>query len=171
LRDKQGTALALNNLGNLAHDQGDHSAARTLLEESLSLQREIANKSGVSLALLNLGGVAYRQGDDRAAADFFTESLVILRELGDKRIGERFVGLACVAAMRQQMVRATRLLAATEALLEAIGASLETADRTLYVDMVAMVRTALGDAQFATAWVEGRAMTLDEATVFALERE
>lgn len=168
LRDKQGTALALNNLGNLAYDQGDHVAARTLLEESLRLQREIANKSGASLALLNLGGVAYRQGDDRAAAEFFTESLVILRELGDKRIGERLVGLACVAAMRQQLVRAARLLAATESVLEAIGASLETADRTLYADIVATVRVTLGDAQFDTAWAEGRAMTPAQVIPYAL---
>jgi predicted ATPase/Tfp pilus assembly protein PilF/transcriptional regulator with XRE-family HTH domain len=169
LGDKQGIALALNNLGNLAYDEGDYGQARTLLEESLTLQREIANKPGVALALNNLGGVAHRQGDDHAAVRFYTESLVILREVGDKRVAECLVGLAAVVALHQQRARAAQLLGATESLLEAIGASLETSDRALYAHSAATARAALGDRQFEAAWAAGRAMTLEQVIAYALE--
>jgi hypothetical protein len=41
LRDKRGIAFSLNNLGNIASEQGDYAAARVLCEESLALRREL----------------------------------------------------------------------------------------------------------------------------------
>jgi hypothetical protein len=92
----------------------------------------------------------------------------MLNEMGDKRIAECLLGLAIVARMSQQRERAVRLMAATEALLEILGAQLETASRLEYESTVAGLRADLGEDQFALVWADGRAMTLEQVVAFAL---
>jgi hypothetical protein len=43
--------------------------------------------------------------------------------------------------------------------------------RRTFDESVAAVRPALGDQAFATAWAEGRAMTLEQAVAYALEEQ
>ena len=82
LGDRRGIARSLNNLGNVAHEQGDFASARTLYEESLAIRRELGDRRGIANSLNNLGNVAYEQ-DDYPAARADEESLAIVRELGD----------------------------------------------------------------------------------------
>lgn len=168
LGDKHGIALALNNLGNLALDQGDTDAARALLLGSLALQRESGNRPGEALVLNNLGRVARQQGDHQEAARLYRASLLTLRTIGDKRIAECLVGLAHVAIANRQMVRAAHLLGATNALLERLGAQLESADQRSCQEAVALARSALGDEGFTSSWRAGRAMSHEETVAFAL---
>jgi tetratricopeptide (TPR) repeat protein len=66
--DKAGIASCLNNLGNVAREQGNYPAARALYEESLTLYREIGDKRGIAECLARLGGVAVGVGQvDRGA--------------------------------------------------------------------------------------------------------
>jgi predicted ATPase/class 3 adenylate cyclase/Tfp pilus assembly protein PilF len=91
-------ATALNGAGVLAWSQGDYVIARSLMEESLSLQREIGDKMGIAHSLGSLGNVACDQGDHLAARSLHEESLSIRREIGDKRgIANSFNGLGIVA--------------------------------------------------------------------------
>ena len=76
-------ARALTGAGSLAWNQGDYSAARALLEESLSLRRHISDAQGVADALNNLGNVAADQGDYPAARALLEESLLSMRLLSD----------------------------------------------------------------------------------------
>jgi hypothetical protein len=47
-------ALALINLGDVAHKRGDNERAALLYEEALALQRELGNERGVARALARL---------------------------------------------------------------------------------------------------------------------
>jgi predicted ATPase/DNA-binding SARP family transcriptional activator len=78
-------SAALNGLGMLALNQGDHVAARAALEESLSLRRALGNQSGVADVLNNLGIVAWRQGDYEAAQQMYEEGLAIDRASGNRQ--------------------------------------------------------------------------------------
>ncbi|MBI3661211.1 tetratricopeptide repeat protein [Candidatus Acetothermia bacterium] len=78
-------AKALKGAGNLAIDQGDYTAARSLYQESLIIQRELGDKPGITASLNNLGNVAYMQGNYAEARSLYEESLAIKRELGDQR--------------------------------------------------------------------------------------
>lgn len=168
LDDKYGIALALNNLGNVALDQGAESVARTLIEESLALHKTIGNKRGMALALNNLAGVARQEGDYPISCNLYKESLLIRQEVGDQQgIAECLAGLAEIARAQQQVEQAAQLLGATTTLLEAIGGSLETADRAVYEHGLGAVQRTLGDA-FAVHWAAGRAMTLEQAIALAL---
>jgi predicted ATPase/class 3 adenylate cyclase len=81
----QARAKALNGLGTIAHEQGDYAAARSWLEESLTIWREIGDKRGVATLLNNLGWVGWHQGDYTAARTLSEEALALHRDIGDAR--------------------------------------------------------------------------------------
>ena len=58
----RGEVIALNNLGRLAHDQGDYVEAEGLLKEALAGAREVADAELAALALINLAQVRVARG-------------------------------------------------------------------------------------------------------------
>jgi hypothetical protein len=74
-----------------------------------------------------------------------------------------------MAAREHHAERAIRLLGAGEAFCETLGARPPVAIAQEYERTVAAGRAALGEAGFAAAWAQGRAMALDEAAAYALD--
>jgi tetratricopeptide (TPR) repeat protein len=160
-----GVAQLLNNLGEVARCEGDYGRAARFYEESLASFRALGSTSGdIARSIHNLGYVAHAQGDEDQATACFTESLRLFQERGSKRgIIECIAGLAGVVGAQGQGERAARLLGATAAHFEAIGAAMWSADRIDYQRNVAAIRAVLGEAAFAAAWDAGRALTLEQA--------
>ncbi len=77
-------AKALNGAGVLATRQADHATARSLLEQSLAIRRQLEDIRGVAEALNNLGIVLRDQGDYAAAQACYEESLAKCRTQDDK---------------------------------------------------------------------------------------
>jgi tetratricopeptide (TPR) repeat protein len=75
--------LALYGAGMLAHFEGDFTAASLLLEEALSIGREIENKRLIAYAGQLLGMVRLGQGNTMAARSLFEESYSLVKNLGD----------------------------------------------------------------------------------------
>jgi len=69
----------------------------------------------------------------------------------------------------QQLERAARLFGAAEALRAAAGVPLTPFDRADYDRDVAAIQAQLDNAALKAAWVEGRAMSLEQAVAYALE--
>jgi predicted ATPase/class 3 adenylate cyclase len=163
-------ALSLMGLGCVAREQGEYGAARALLEESLAIFREVGWGHGIAVSLTNLGLAAREQADYGAARALFQESLAIEREAGHKsRIVRDLEGLAAVAVAQAQPARAARLFGAAEGLRDATGSALPASERAEHDRCVPAVRTALGEAAFAAAWAEGRAMSLEQSIDCALQ--
>jgi predicted ATPase/DNA-binding SARP family transcriptional activator/Tfp pilus assembly protein PilF len=169
LGNKAGIASSLNNLGNVALDQEDYARARALYAESLALQRELGNKQGVAIALHSLGTIAYEQDDFATTHLLFAESLSLSHTLGYKR------GLACtlealgaLALSEEQARRGAYLVSAAEALRTAIDGPMPPSDRTQHDTLLAQARTALGEENFALAWSEGGALSLEQVIEYAL---
>jgi hypothetical protein len=78
------------------------------------------------------------------------------------------VGMARVAAMQGQPERAARLLGASAALREEIGAPLSPIARVDHDHASNAARAALGEDAFATALAAGHATPLEEAIADAL---
>ncbi len=78
-------AKALSHAGLLAYIQSDYPKTRLLLEESLSIYRELGpcGRLGLANALITLGDMKTEVGEYRAAASMMKEALVIMRELED----------------------------------------------------------------------------------------
>ncbi len=68
----------------LAGDQGETARAVALLQESLTLLRDLGDARGIASALHNLAAVTRDAGDWQRAADLHAESLALWRELGDR---------------------------------------------------------------------------------------
>ena len=164
LGDTSGIAFVLNGLGELARWQGDYGRAVTFYAETLAIQRKLGHKLAMAHTLHNLGHVAHKESDDARAAACFAESLALFRELGNK-LGVAFclAGMAGVVGAHGQPEQAARLFGAAEALLVAIGDGLDPIDRVEYEHNVAAVRAQLDEGTFASAWAEGRTMSLEQA--------
>jgi predicted ATPase/class 3 adenylate cyclase len=170
LGDQQGMGDALYGLGFLAAHEGRFPEARALFEEHLTLRREMGDRFGVAEGLDGLGYLAFRQGDDRRARSLYTECLIRCQSLGSTRLTtEVLEGLAGVAVAQGQAGRAAVLLAAAAALGEATGVPVPPSRRADYDRTVAAAGAALGEAAFAAAWTEGRALVPEGAIALALE--
>lgn len=78
-------AKLLGNLGNLASEEGELSAAEKLHEQSLAYYQEIGDKSHTANELNNLADVLSDEGDLEAAKRIYQEALPLAREVKDKR--------------------------------------------------------------------------------------
>jgi non-specific serine/threonine protein kinase len=74
-------AKALNAGGVLSLRQSDYRTARSYLEQSLAIRRELGDRALIASTLNNLGAIAIEQSDTDAARLFFEECLGISREL------------------------------------------------------------------------------------------
>jgi hypothetical protein len=114
--------------------------------------------------------VAVGLGDFVAARSLYLQSLTLRRDQGDRRgIVECLEGLAMVAGLTQEPIRATRLLGAAEALREAIGFPRLQLTRDVPDQVLATLCLELGDGPFAATWATGRTLDLEGAVAFASE--
>jgi len=126
---KDRVAGALNLLGDPAQLAGDHEQATARYQESLALWGELRGTPGIASALHKLGQVSCSTGDLATARARLAESLALQRELGNRQgIADCLAGLAGTGAAGDPK-RAARLLAASSALLEAIGVPLAPVDQ------------------------------------------
>jgi hypothetical protein len=79
--------------------------------------------------------------------------------------------MASLAAAEGAPRRATRIAGATSALIERTGIHVQRSERGRYERWLATARHELGADLASAAWVEGQAMSLDEALAYALERD
>lgn len=170
LGDRWSVALALNNEGHAAFRQGDLAAARSLLQQSQAAFRELGDKARLAMALGGLGRVAVREGEYATGRAFLSESLAIRRELSDKPgIPVSLEAFAAFAAARGHAKCAVHLLGAASALRDAIRHFRDPPHSADYDRTAAVARAQLGEAQFAAALAEGRAMTLDQVVSEVVE--
>jgi predicted ATPase/DNA-binding CsgD family transcriptional regulator/tRNA A-37 threonylcarbamoyl transferase component Bud32 len=164
LGDKDGFASSCQLRGRLALSQGDAAAARSSLEESARIYRELGHRLNTAESLSLLARVEARLGAHARAHAHSEESLALAREVGKgSTIAFTMEGLAGVVLAQGDPSWAARLLSAAESLRMANGTPLPPVERADYERLVATARTLLGQATFATAWAEGRTMTLEQA--------
>lgn len=115
-------AKALNVAAILASLQDDYKTARTLVEESLALSRQLAEKKQTGYALYILGRLARIEGNYAGAVTFFAESLALFRELGQKHdIALVLSGLGLTVLYLGEDERATALCEQSLAISRALG--------------------------------------------------
>jgi non-specific serine/threonine protein kinase len=172
LGDPSGLAGTLEWLAKIALERGDRQTARAVLEERLAICRKLGGSEALIHALGGLGHLERDEGDYARARAHYQESLLLRQELGHQiALAQALEDFAVLAGREQQHGRAIRLLGAGEAFCETIGAHPPVALAAAYERTVAEGRAALGEAAFAAAWAEGRAMSLEQAIEYALGEE
>jgi hypothetical protein len=140
-----------------------------MMEESLTLSRELESPALIAVSLCGLGLAAlYQGGHDRASA-LFEESLTLAQGTEDTYlIKDCLWGLAGVADAKGQSSRLVRLWAVAVALDEAVG--LLTPDfQPLRRRLGFAVRAQLSAEAIDAELAKGRATSLNEAVAYALE--
>jgi tetratricopeptide (TPR) repeat protein len=138
--------------GWLAVCQGDLEAARALLEESLTINRELGDKTGIAWSLKGLGSVAMRKQEYGAARALLEESLAIFRELGGKLgIAWSLRALGYVVREQGDYGAARALLEESLAIFRELGGKSGT---VLVLAFLVQVAQAQGDADKARAYYE-----------------
>ncbi len=164
LDHKEGTACGLNTLGELARLDGDYARAGRFYEECLALSKEMDSSLREAISLANLSYVAYHEGDHTHAIHCDKKALSLLNSLPMEHTSANFLAMiAGPIGARGDPRRAARLLAASETQLEAMGASVQPADKFELDQFKETVREQLGEAEFNNAWAEGRELTMEQA--------
>ena len=166
--DGRVAATAINNLSDLALVEGEYELAASLAEESLTEARELGHRESAVLALLNLAQAnLFLQRLDEAARSL-EEALGLAVELGYREsIAYALEGCAAIAAERDDPVCAARVIGAAEALLDAIGSSLDQAATERHELTLNALREHLGDQLLAELRQQGHVLSVDEASAEA----
>jgi non-specific serine/threonine protein kinase len=165
-----GIAQALNIIGELARISGDDARAKRAYEECLVVCQQTGEALRTCYNLVNLAYVAQHEGEHERALNLVRQALRLTRDTQDTRdVASFLVTYAGSIASLGQLGRAARLLGASEAALERMGAFHQPTDKPEIDRITTEVRARLDSATFQAAWAEGRKMTLDQATAIALE--
>jgi non-specific serine/threonine protein kinase len=165
-----GIAGALFCLADAVYVQGDVARASKLLEEAVAIARKLGNLWGLGRRLVRLGQFAQAQDNLERATALIQEGLDTCQDAGDHwGITMALIGLASVASKRGEPERAARLLGSVETRRNTIGATLWFVDQLEYKHNVASVHAALTAEQFAGAWAQGQAMSLEDIITYAQE--
>jgi predicted ATPase/nucleoside phosphorylase len=125
--------------GVLAHIQNDCGAARTLLEQGLTLYKAIKNQQRIGDVLNELGLVAHDQGDDVSALTLLEEGLALCRGIGHKHgIAYSLGNLGLVALDRGDDERAIAFLETSASMRYELNDKLGTAAALNNVGLVAL---------------------------------
>ncbi|MCI0352087.1 MAG: tetratricopeptide repeat protein, partial [Acidobacteriales bacterium] len=167
-----GIAQALNIIGELARISGDDEYAKRAYEECLAVCQQTREALRTCYNYVNLAYIAQHEGNHQRALDLVRQAIQLSRDRKDARdIASFLVTFAGSIAALGQLQRAARLIGASEAGLERMGAFHQPSDQPEIDRIVAEVRAQFDDATFQAAWAEGRGMTLEQAVANALQEQ
>ena len=169
-KDLNGQAWPLARLGAIAYRLGDVNRATEFLKQS----HEFLGPTGwwsYNLALVYLlqADVARVQGDLEVSAGLYQHSIkTLLQDNALIDLPDRLEGLAKLALAMAKPKRAARLFGASKALRERISVPIPAVEHGAYDEAVAAARAQLDPELFVAAWAEGQALSLEQATEYAL---
>ena len=163
-------AHALMGLGMIALEMEHYQKADENLRDALEILQRIGDENCSFRTMRDLARIAQHNGDYDQAADFLRKTLLGFTKLGRPiQVVVSFARFAELAMIVGNNKRAARLLGA------AMGASPSAQTRVppLLRDeiegQVVSLRKAMDDEVFDSVFAEGAAMSLEEATAYALE--
>ena len=156
-------------LGLAATGSKDYERALAFNNESLALARRQQGRWAEILLLSNNALIWEELGDYQQARTLIRRSLDLGYRQNDKRtlsqILDQFAGLMSLEGEHE---RAARLMGAAQALRDSIFAVVEPLDHAHRDNVLVRLGANLDESAFATAWAEGRLMTLEQAMDYAI---
>jgi non-specific serine/threonine protein kinase len=170
LGDMSSLAAAFCNLGISLGGLNELESARTLIEEAIGIYRDLGEKISLAFVLEDLSRINARMGNHLVAAMQLRECLSLAVEVGEKQTGVLALeGTAELAAAIEEPETSVQLLAASDALRDAIGAIFPPRLADGRDAVMKSLQSTLDDASFRVSWDKGEVMSFESATEFALE--
>ena len=160
------TTCALYACGGSAWRRGCDADAAAYLDRAVPLVRQPASALPLDAALRDIGVAALLRGDTAAADEAFREALTLSHDLGLSP-ARALTGLAAVAAVKGRPERAARLAGAVAAHYG--GTDDDVVQLRLEAGFLEPARLRWGPDAWDASVREGAALSLQEATVYALE--
>jgi predicted ATPase len=169
-QDEWSQAIAVLALGWAAYGQENWPRSLTLMEDALAVFRRLGDGYLASVLLNQIGAAHLKQGHLRQAEAAVQQALALARQLDSKyEIASDLWRLGDTAQAARQWARAALLYAAAKAAFESIGAW-QPEDDAVFEKSLTPCRNALDDAALASAFERSRAMTLEQAVIYALDQ-
>jgi tetratricopeptide (TPR) repeat protein len=154
----------LNNLADIAFNEGDDQRAIRLAEEALAQQRLFGFRWAAMDALFILALVAHRMGNLAQAAAYCRESLDAWDRRDPQQIPLILDLVALLANASGQTTAAARLIGAAKHLYVRLGLPRGTENERA----ISAIRNGLGKAQFEAAHADGWRLPIEHATAEAI---
>ncbi|MET0780897.1 MAG: DUF4062 domain-containing protein [Microbacterium sp.] len=159
-------SMAKVTIGRALFARGDLTGAARLFDEALTLAEGAGDMFACTLALTNRGWAGVARGEPRP--DLFERNLRLATQLGDvDGAAYALEGMIAIAVMQGELERAGVLTGAAEAVRQLTGMG-EQESFVTYQPFVERVLQSEAAPLFEAARARGRAMTVREATNFAL---
>jgi hypothetical protein len=161
---------ALINLGDVARIRGNRDAASALYEEGITFGRREGISWAIPVLLANMGRVTLQMGNVAEAKRLLVECLVVAG--GRQMPQDRAWALALVAQVlldEGKHEQACKVMGATEALLEMVGADAVSARSEDIERVVQEINVLRSDPANARCWEEGRKLGPEETLAFVRE--
>jgi predicted ATPase/class 3 adenylate cyclase len=166
--DKDGLAFDLTNSFVIPFSLGDFEKAKQMLTAAVKAGKDTRFEFSLGLALLGFGITYLFEDNFGQAADYFSQLITLAYEKSNPSL--KILGISYMALLFFKQIRyrtATQLNGAIE------GLRYYQYDipivRTVRERYILAARDVLGETDFNAAYAEGRAMTLDQATAYALK--
>lgn len=108
LNDKEGIAIAYNNLGLVFWTKGDLDQATAYYEDSLAIYHELGDESGVSRVLNNLANISSSRGELDLALSYYQQSLEIKERIANKKdVATSLINIGVIHRLKGNLDKAT----------------------------------------------------------------
>jgi predicted ATPase/DNA-binding CsgD family transcriptional regulator len=145
---KGGIATSLIWLGQVALAKRHYQEARSLLEESLTLSKQLGDKRSMADALLLLAHTAIKRGDYSSAYALLEEDLKLSREISDKwSVVQALYYLAHTLSAQDDLARARVLLQECSEIYKELGSKAGLAYTLCLTGQVAFQQTEVSTAR------------------------
>ena len=169
VHDEWGYANATMALGYTFWKDKNRATALPLSQEAFAGFQKLGDRYFQSVTLRHIGFISVNLGDLTNGLAALRESLLLAQQLHSKyEIGWTLWQFAVTAQQMDNFVRAVRLYEAARSIFEYIG-TWGPENQIQLEESLAACRAEMGEAEFITAMEQGRAMTIEQAIVYALE--
>jgi hypothetical protein len=169
--NRWGYTMSLLTLGMMAKFKGDYVEARRRFAACDPLFREMRDMHRVNMIRSELAHIERYEGQHEQAKAAYKETIVEWKRIGHRAaIAHQLECFGSVAKVEEQGQRAARLFGAAEALREKIDIPMTAMEHMEYEREISDLKAGMDEKVFTSAWAEGRALTMDQAIDFALDR-
>lgn len=170
LHNKAGIALAQYYMGEIYLYSGEKEKAKRAYKASLAISQEIGETRRTCYLYFSLAALAQSEGDIEQATECMERAFGLAIQMANKlTIAECLSMIGGLMGQSGQPELGAHVMGSWEAAIEQIGASIQPSDVPIVEANIAYIRAGLDEAAFRKAWTQGRAMSLDQAVVEALD--
>lgn len=153
----------------IAKFRGDYPRARQQFLALEPLFRDLGDQHRINMVRSELAHIERYEGHYPQAEAMYRETIREWQRIGHRAaVAHQLECFATLAMQARQPERAVRLFGAAEALREKVGIQMTLPEQVEYDRTVEALRASMEGAAFASAWANGRSLSMDEAVRLAV---